>query len=191
MDVIELCHSEEIILEQEPFKGAADTCHALVEEGHELLYISNRATESEAATSDWLFNWDFPQHTNLVVTMESKTPYLAGCQYLIDDRPKTCIEFIHDLSWENDRLYSASNSYLRGDSILGEFLDTGYRGIDRFNSWHESKFKRRAFMLMYPYNHNLTDLPCLYLAPTWSGLNEYMVGKGVLSEPAHSALAVA
>lgn len=174
LDVIELCHRDEIILAQRPFNGAVETCQALADEGHDLMYISNRATESAQATHDWLFDWGFPltdgilegeeYHSGhlLKVLSTDKKPLLKNCQYLIDDRPKTVIDFIYDYDWQNE------HGPMHGDDSL----------------------VRRAFVIAYPYNQALTDIPHIYLAPTWSGINQYLVSKGVLSKPAYHALGV-
>lgn len=177
LDVIELCHSEEIIAAQTPFNGAVETCQALAAEDHDLMYISNRAIESAQATHDWLEKWGFPLtdgilegeeyhagHVLKVLTTDKK-PLLRNCQYLIDDRPKTVIDFIYDIDWQREH---------------GRMHDD----TDR------PDLKRRAFVIAYPYNQALTDIPHLYLAPSWAGLNQYLVGKGVLSKPAYHALGV-
>ena len=89
---------------------------------------------------------------------------MKDCQYLIDDRPKTCIEFVFDFEWE-ERNREVALGYSDPQSVYDENV-------------------RRAFVKSYPYNQNLTDISHLYLAPTWAGLNFYLAGKGVLSEPA-------
>jgi hypothetical protein len=151
MEVIRRVHDDDMILKQTPFQGAVETCQALMAQGHRLIYISNRSTESKEATSAWLATHGFSVsgYTELVCTSDDKQPYLQDCQFLIDDRPKTCIEFVHDYQWKR-------------------------KTYDR---------ERKAFMKSYPYNQNLTDVPNLYLAPTWHGLNKYLVSKGVLSCP--------
>jgi hypothetical protein len=175
LEAIALCHSEDVILAQTPFNGAVETCQALVDEGHELIYISNRAVESGEATHQWLQEWGFPLDKSIVevdewqeghvlkVLTEDKAPFLRNCQYLIDDRPKTAIDFVYDYEWQY-----------------------------RFGLMHDpyTRIKRKAFLIAYPYNQALTDIPNLYLAPTWSGINQYLVSKGVLSAPAYHALGV-
>lgn len=177
LEAIDLCHSSEIILAQTPFNGAVETCQALADEGHELIYISNRAVESGEATHDWLAKWDFPLDKSIVEAEEwhaghvlkvltgDKQPFLRDCQYLIDDRPKTAVDFLYDVDWQirHGRMHDDSD----GPTL-----------------------KRRVFMISYPYNQALTDVPHLYLAPTWAGLNSYLVGKGVLTKPAYHALGV-
>jgi hypothetical protein len=151
MEVIRRVHDDDMILKQIPFQGAAETCRALIEHGHYLIYISNRSVESKDATYLWLTNHGFlSEYTELVCTSDDKQSYLRDCQFLIDDRPKTCNEFVYDCQWQR-------------------------------NKW--AKGERKAFMKSYPYNQNLTDVPNLYLAPTWHGLNKYLVSKGVLSCP--------
>jgi hypothetical protein len=163
LDAIAMVHSNDVILDQTPFPGSVETCAALVAEGYDLLYVSNRATESHEATLEWLHNCGFPQADSLVCNQFSdKKKALAECQYLIDDRPKTVIEFVFDPDW------SASAPSM---------------------AFQREVPQRKAFVPAYPYNQNLTDVPNVYLAPTWAGLNSYMVSKGVLSEPAYRAFA--
>lgn len=168
LEAIAMCHDADAIRQQVPYAGAVETCQALAAEGHILLYISNRATESTAATHDWLTDWGFlsdPAH-ELVCTMGAKEPYLHECQYIIDDRPKTTVQFVYDRVWAN---------------AVEKMV--GWAGEDRREET-ERNWRRRAFVKAYQYNQNLTDIPGLYLAPTWSGLNYYLVSKGVLSKPA-------
>lgn len=171
MECIRRTHDSEMILKQVPFPGAVETCQALMKEGHQLLYISNRATETEEATGDWLVNngfFDAPEKIRvpaaLVVTTGDKAPYMTECQYLIDDRLKTCVQFVYDFDWLNDRVYA--------HDPMGEI-----------NYVRPASTRRKAFVKSYPYNHNATDIPGLYLAPTWAGLALYMEKKGLLSTP--------
>lgn len=168
--VIARCHDDEMILKQTPFAGASETCYALVEAGHKVVYISNRKTETESATRQWLVANGFLPYggdnsrSKLVVTEGDKRPFIKDAQYLIDDRLKTCVEFVYDYDWQ---------------------FAFGQRGFMKgpYNK------DRRAFVLKYPYNQNATDIPGLYVAPTWAGLNVYLQRKGVLPELAVEALA--
>lgn len=135
-----------------PYDGAVDTLKALAEE-HELLYISNRATERYAATADWLFQWDFPDG-KLICSHDDKQQAMVHCQYLIDDRPKTLVDFVYDYHWRAKH---------------GPNMNT-----------------RKAFGLMFEYNRGLTDIPNVYLAPTWKGIGHYLVEKIALKEPTHA-----
>jgi hypothetical protein len=153
--IIDMCHDSELILAQTPHLGAADTCNALMAAGHELLYISNRATETESATREWLYDHDFlspSKPAELMCLMGDKTPHIADCQYFIDDRPKNLISFVYDYDWAN-----------------------------KYGS-HRNDKQRRAFGLTTEFNRALTDVPKIYLAPTWSGLNYYFQRKGLLQE---------
>jgi hypothetical protein len=170
LNVIARCHDDEMILKQQPFPGAVETCMALMEAGHNLIYISNRKTETERATEAWLVKNGFfdtfegrAGTAKLVITEGDKKPFLKDAQYIIDDRLKTCVEFVYDFEWQ----------YMFGQRGV-------VKGANR---------DRRAFVLKYPYNQNATDIPGLYVAPTWAGLNVYMVSKGLLPEPAVEALA--
>jgi hypothetical protein len=177
LEAIALCHDADAILQQVPFAGAVETCQALAYEGHELLYISNRATEAEDATYEWLVRNGFLnsvlsacpglERAELVVTTGDKTPYMRDCQYLIDDRLKTCVEFVYDFEWRETF----------GKVVLS--TDGTSTAIT-----YPPEQARKAFVKAYQYNQAATDIPGLYLAPTWSGLNIYLQSKGVLKERA-------
>lgn len=215
LEAIALCHDADVIEAQIPFAGAVETCNALRDEGHQLLYISNRAAESTEATQRWLDRWGFLEdESELVTTTGDKKKYIDHCQYIIDDRPKTVIDFIYDWDWTTkikagaDHIRRAGPNpddprYEEHIASLEAALDAYYASdrpatkqelskIEEINEAAAKAFvennSRRAFVLSYPYNYNLTDIPHLYLAPTWAGLNTYMVKKGVLSKPAHIAL---
>lgn len=172
LEAIALCHDAEAILQQVPFAGAVETCQALADEGHDLLYISNRATESEDATSDWLSKYGFFRTSadggriDLVVTTGDKRPHLEDCQYLIDDRLKTCVEFVYDYEWQEKHKNEMNAQSIWANGDREEYTQTN---------------ARKAFVKAYQYNQAATDVPGLYLAPTWSGLNIYLESKGVLS----------
>lgn len=173
LKAIALCHEADVIEAQRPFDGASETCRALLEAGHDLLYISNRATESEDATRNWLSANGFfaedmrrvreDQYVALVVTMGDKKPYMEDCQYLIDDRLKTCVEFVYDYDWA--------------------------RKVRE--NYYNPPGERKAFVKAYQYNQAATDIPGLYVAMTWAGLNEYLVGKGLLETEAFIPLGLA
>lgn len=215
LDAIDLCHDADMIRQQVPFTGAVETCQALMNEGHDLLYISSRKSETEEATRDWLREWNFMDDTSgelaCVVPPAPKDPYMEDCQYLIDDRPKTVVDFIYDYKWTKlmeaaaDRIRNmgplssdapfydehfeaqdkALKAYYDDNTELKNFyLDEARKVAEKAADDYVSRTRRRAFVIAYPYNQALTDIPHLYLAPTWAGLNTYLVGKGVLSEPA-------
>lgn len=159
LEVIALCHSPEVILSRTPFEGAVETCNALEDAGHTLMFISARDGSAEAATEQWLREQGFLKGDAEVLCAHDKAAHMAECQYLIDDRPKTCIEFVYDAAWKARR------------------------------GWDELGGDRKAFVLEYPYNQNLSDVPGLWLAPTWAGINYYLVNKaGLLDAPAYRAL---
>lgn len=211
LDVLDYCHDNDVILSQTPFLGSVETCQALAAEGHDLLYISNRSVESTEATEQWLKQWGFPlsdDEHELLCLMEEKRDHIADCQFIIDDRPLTVIDFIYDFEWETKIRQGARRIrhlgpdegdplYDEAMDALGIVLDQYYDEKDNTEAFEKlqaiknesaekyvSANRRRAFVLAYPYNQNLTDIPHLYLAPTWAGLNDYLVGKGVLSKPA-------
>jgi hypothetical protein len=153
MRVIEMCHKPEVIEAQVPYPGAAETLKDLADHGYELLYISNRSPEAAKATQNWLEKWKFPLYNaDVHCLMEDKKPFIAECQYLIDDRPKTLIQFIYDKDWD------------------------------------ESRGKRKGLALMFDYNRALTDIPDIFLAPTWAGIASWLVRKNLLPHPTHVPL---
>lgn len=177
LGVIAMVHDSEIIRTRRPFDGAVETCQALMRQGHTLLYISNRATDAQQATEDWLGQCGFTDpeghfvwHWKVLCTDEDKQQYMAECQYLIDDRPKTVVNFIYDYNWKYGVEHAAR-----------ALSDAGF---------DPTAHQRKAFVKGYAYNQALTDVPNCYVAMDWYGLNEYLVRKGVLSEAAVQPLSV-
>lgn len=211
LKAIAVCHDGDIIRAQIPFDGAVETCQALMDAGHHLLYISNRAVESAEATEDWLFEQGFMGHTGMsrvTCLMGDKKPHMAECQYLIDDRLKTCVEFVYDFDWqeqirararwhrdasEDPRLIEEVDRLLQIFDDTGEFLSKeNFVRLRELEQEVEGEFiqqnSRKAFVKAYPYNQAGTDIPGLYLAPTWTGINRFLVKEGLLQEPAYRAL---
>lgn len=154
MKVISICHSPEVILRQIPFPGAVETLQALADEGYGLTYVSTRNPAAADATHQWLHESGFPLGEEIQVhcQMDDKRPFIAECQYLIDDRPKTLLDFIYDSNW---------------DQTQGE---------------------RIGLSLMYPYNRALTDIPNIFLAPTWAGIASWLVRNDVLQTLTYAPL---
>lgn len=100
--VIDRCHDDEKILSRDPFPGCQDVLAELAEE-HELVYVSNRMTERQEATEKWLDNNNFPLGEVICAQNHDKKSYLTDVQYIIDDRPKTLVQFVHDHDWQGDQ----------------------------------------------------------------------------------------
>lgn len=141
-EALSVTHSPSVILQQVPYKDSLKVVEQ-ISTYHEILYISTRKEDAKESTIDWLNRWDFPNSSSLICSNE-KIQYLENCQYIIDDRVKTLVEFLYD------------------------------RG------WPRSSPQRKAFGLLFDYNRNLTDVPNLYLAPSWNGIQYYLEDKGVL-----------
>lgn len=156
LEVIGRCHTRENILTQQPFDGSVDTCWDLIESNHDLMYISSRDEGCYKATRNWLKACNYPAADSLVVCGSDKSEHLADCQYLIDDRPKTVVEFVHNHSWDSSPLERSDGRDVR---------------VER---------QRLAFVKAYPYNQALTDLSNIYLGPTWDALRYYMEKKGLI-----------
>lgn len=153
-EVLDIVHSPNVIRAQKPYDHAATVVSKIAEQ-HDIFYISNRRPESAGATEEWLWYNGFPE-AELIAMMDDKAPYLSECQYIIDDRAKTLVQFVEDFSWK----YT-------------------YGSISTPDS--NSSNERKAFGLLFEYNRNLTDVPNIYLAPTWAGIRYYLETKGVLS----------
>lgn len=151
LGIIELCHQPEIIRAQTPFKNAADTLRRIFNAGNDIIYISNRSESAYDATYEWLQVHGFPQSKSLVCTTGDKRPFIEDCQYIIDDRPKTLVEFVYDYNWQYAQEEFCS--------------ETG---------------PRVAFGLFCEYNRALTDVPGIYLAPNWTLLEKYIEEKSDL-----------
>lgn len=191
LECIARCHDSERILAQEPYNGAVEVLTELAEAGHELIYISNRATETEDATHQWLMANNFP-YGELVVTSGDKAPFIRECQYMIDDRSKTVVEFIHDYEWQKKIRGNADNIRMFGPQIEDDPLHDEWERLDDNDTFGQSDVaeraaeaylkanRRKAFVRVAGYNNGLTDVPGLYLAHTWRGLRRYMVKTGLL-----------
>ena len=161
-EAIELAHSSDVMHNQPAFRGAAQTVRALYDAGHEIIYISNRDEKSKHDTERWLEMREFPcplfHNVEVKCLWGDKIPHLKDCQFIIDDRVSTLIRFAYDKDWPGSQ-YALDTSIADG--------------------------RRIGFGLHAPHNTNLTDVPNIILAPTWAGLNYYLVRKGLLEEPAY------
>lgn len=153
--VIDRCHDADRILEQDPFPLAAQTLQELVDQGHSLIYVSDRASESATATEQWLRAHNFPEQ-ELVCTRD-KTPWLSQCRYLIDDRPKTLIEFVYDFVWKNSKGSGPTNQRM----AFGLAYPYNQALTDVPNIF-------------------------LAPGQSWAGIRYYLIKKNVLKEPAYA-----
>lgn len=90
LDAINKVH--ERTMEQTPFKGSVETVQKL-SENFKILYVTSRENRFQRPTEDWLYYNEFP-YGKVICCSHDKAPYLKDCKYLIDDRPKTIIEFV-------------------------------------------------------------------------------------------------
>lgn len=156
LEIIEKCHTDEMIWMQSPYPGARDVLWNIFDSGHNIMYISNRREDSIGPTSSWLSMNDFPSDTfqkgrvELVCTTKDKRPFMSHCQYLIDDRPKTLVQFVYDFHWKH-----------------------------KWGSDNQQQ-ARRGFGLHSEYNRALTDVPGVYLAPNWKLLEAKLIEKGLV-----------
>jgi len=156
-EALAIVHSDDVIKSRPSFEGAVRVCNHISDE-HEIIYLTNRNETCTDATDVWLKGQGFPVGT-LICTMEDKAQFLRECQFIIDDRPRTLVNFVTDFKWQREMEFW--NMY----------------------GWNEyaNRAPRKGFSLMYDYNDNLTDCDNIYLAPTWGGIAHYLHKTGVLS----------
>lgn len=94
-EAIEKVHSNQ--WHHYPFDDSVETLQKISNK-HEIIYITSRRKIHWEETKRWLANSQFPEG-DLICTIENKLRYLKDCQYLIDDRPKTIIEFLYQDSF--------------------------------------------------------------------------------------------
>ena len=104
-EVIDMCHRDHVIRSQMPFKNAVTTLRKIFDQGHDIIYTSNRSENAYSATKEWLQAHGFPQSNSLICTTEDKAYHIRNCEYIIDDRPKTLVEFVYDYEWKNNSIY--------------------------------------------------------------------------------------
>jgi len=160
--IIDMCHRDHVIRSQMPFKNAVTTLRKIFSAGNDIIYISNRSEDAYEATYEWLQAHGFPQAKSLVCTSEDKAPFIADCQYIIDDRPKTLVEFVYDYKWKEE---------------INEIVNLAF---DVSMNLPHTRFNRVAFGLFCEYNRALTDVPGIYLAPNWTLLEKYIEEKSDL-----------
>lgn len=147
-DVVERCHSASVILRQEPFPGAVEALWDLAHAGHEIVYVSNRDSSTYGPTKAWLQKQEFP----------------CPGEWYGDVAPELLCHTDDKLASIRDCQYLIDD---RPKTLVG-FVNGDARG-----DWGRS-IERKAFGLVMPYNRNLTDIPGIYLAPSWPLLSAYL-----------------
>lgn len=122
-----------------------------IAEEHDVVYLSSRREKCYPATYEWLFEKCGFPVGPLTCTSHDKSEALKHCQYIIDDRSFTLVRFVYDYDWKNTH-----------------------------GSRNEEK-ARKAFSLLTQHNRALSDVPGIYLAPTWAGIRHYLEREGVIS----------
>lgn len=132
-EALEQVHSPEVIMEQNPFPHAQNVVQRLAEE-HEIFFITNRSEESHVvdATTRWVHEKIMPDPT-VICTNESKRHWLEDTNYLIDDRPKTLVEFIYDYGPPRSKAFGLMFSYNRALTDLDNiYLAPTWHGLEHY-----------------------------------------------------------
>jgi hypothetical protein len=119
---------------QIPFKGAVDVVQRIGAE-HTIKYVGSRFKKHYQGTKNWLNYWDFPEGDLICVEhTDSKQNYFDDVQYLIDDRPRTIIEFLHEPYYEGERkafgLWRQYNQNLT--DVKSVYLAPTWRGLEYY-----------------------------------------------------------
>lgn len=144
-EIVDKVHSDDSILAQPVLDVDCVEILNKIAENYELYFISNRRPDSYEATHKWLEK-NFKGWVDLICTEANKNDIMEDGRYLIDDRPRTIVEFRYQYTWH----FSERN--------------TG---------------PRKVFSLLTDYNRNLTDIPNVFLAPNWKGLDYYFKREGI------------
>ena len=118
VEALDIVHSPTVINEQVPFPGAAETVQELMAH-HDVFFISNRSEEEDVifATERWIRGHITEEEdVEVICTSKDKKPWLDDCAYLIDDRPKTLVEFVYDgpSVWGKRKAFGLMYEYNRG-----------------------------------------------------------------------------
>jgi hypothetical protein len=145
-EVVDICHKPAIITDQVPFPGATGALWQVSRAGHEIVYVSNRNPSTHTPTWVWLEAMGFPMPTNgaladLLCHTEDKLASIRDCQYLIDDRPKTLVHFLHSPWFGTDvspkhfarRAFGLVTPYNRGlTDVPGIYLAPNWDLLGRY-----------------------------------------------------------
>lgn len=93
-EAIERVHSKQF--QHYPYDNSMEVVQEL-SKNNKVKYITSRRAIHWEETKRWLANWGFPEG-ELICTFD-KIPHTMECKYLIDDRPKTIIEFLYWRHW--------------------------------------------------------------------------------------------
>ena len=132
--VFRRAHSREYVLQQTPYKGAAEVLGNLVEEFDEIeiAYVSDRNEQQSKALEDWLEANDFLHSPDQkVVVSKDKRHWMRQHrpEIVIDDRVRTLIMARFELGAYGATLEHAHNINLRGE-VEGIFVCKNWREID-------------------------------------------------------------
>lgn len=95
-EAIERVHSKQDTFT--PFPGSEEVVNKIHKSGHSIKYVGARKDIHQDVTEDFLWWNNFPPGELICAdpSRGSKLEYIQDCQYLIDDRPRTILEFLND-----------------------------------------------------------------------------------------------
>lgn len=97
LEIVEECHSDENILNNQPIAGSVDIVNELAK-NNDIYYVSNRAPSTFSPTKYWLEQCGFPMSENTIcLDSQPKINFFVneGVNCVIDDRPKTLVDFVY------------------------------------------------------------------------------------------------
>lgn len=97
-EAIERVHSN--CLEYDVFPGVHETLWAIKNSSVQIKYVSHRKSVHQRNTELWIALQDLPNGEVVCADpTQSKSHYLYDCSYLIDDRPRTLLDFLYKEDW--------------------------------------------------------------------------------------------
>ncbi len=123
-EAIEWVHDRQVI--QKPYKNSASVLTRL-NWTHEIKYVTSRKDKYYDSTTYWLNMWQFPVG-ELICSDHDKSEHLEDCQILIDDRPRTIVNFIKK---EENKAFGLWSPYNRNlTDIRHVYLAPTWRGLE-------------------------------------------------------------
>lgn len=99
---------------------------------YDVYFLSNRNEGSQLATERWVAE-HILDNPEVVCTMDSKSNWLKDTSVLLDDRPKTLVEFIYSYGPEDALAFGKMYEYNRSLTDLeGIWLSPTWGGIEDY-----------------------------------------------------------
>lgn len=119
-----------------PFPDCIRVVNLIYVSGHEIKYVGSRKGIHKNITEQWLDMNEFPRGDIICADPKlSKAAHIEDCQYLIDDRPITMLDFLNDPEWIGAQrkafaLWRPYNQNLT--EVANIYLAPTWRGLEHY-----------------------------------------------------------